>query len=725
MPEDRQTYQRAASAALWGLAAQFVLSVAITLIGLWSNSPALHAATFHFFGGLPIWIILWMLYNQHRLERIETLEAEQLAGGDATTAAIFDEHGADLQIAQRRLRGLYKWGLGIVSSVVAVYLLAAGGTYLYMLGRMAAADAIRENVSSKSLLTVSLAVAFVAFIVARWVAGMTRVNQWQLLRGGASYLMGCVLIAVLTCAAAIVDLMKVDGVFVVLSYVVPILMVWLGIEIIVTFLLSAYRPRRPGEIARPAFDSRSLGLLTSPESIAKAISDTINYQFGFEISRSWFYQLLSRAITPLVVLGAAVLILVSSFVVVDPHEQAIISRFGKITAIEPPGLHVKWPWPIAQARKFPVGRIHQVSVGSVRTSIDRTKAILWTTEHTTDGEEYLITAQAPLPADFETSGQTAAGGAPGMALVAADVAIQFRIASLEQFVLNATDPRRLNRSMRQREQWAKLLADWEAIGRQGPDPLAAKQPIDPCPMLSAIANQRVNAYFARHDIDTLLASGRMAAGEELRKQIQQDVNRHQLGLNIVFVGLAGIHPPQQGQVAEAFHEQIKALQQKQSAIQKANAEQVDILAGAAGSQAQALALYEVIIALEEVEQRISQLRQQENEAEPALLARRDDLARKVNGMLAESQGAAAELLYDALAYRWRRLITERAKAARFDAQLASFEHAPHYYKTRLLLDVLAEGIGQSRKLVVPADTRIRVEAKDAESDLGNLFGEEQ
>ena len=40
------------------------------------------------------------------------------------------------------------------------------------------------------------------------------------------------------------------------------------------------------------------------------------------------------------------------------------------------------------------------------------------------------------------------------------------------------------------------------------------------------------AYFARHDIDTLLASGRMAAGEALRKQIQEDVNRRRLGLNI-------------------------------------------------------------------------------------------------------------------------------------------------------------------------------------------------
>ena len=69
MIQDQQSYARAARAALVGLVVQFVLAAGMLLVGLYARSPALHAATWHLFGGLPIWGILLVIYHQHRIER--------------------------------------------------------------------------------------------------------------------------------------------------------------------------------------------------------------------------------------------------------------------------------------------------------------------------------------------------------------------------------------------------------------------------------------------------------------------------------------------------------------------------------------------------------------------------------------------------------------------------------------------------------------------------------
>ena len=718
MSHDQQTYRRATATALTGLAVQVVLTVAMSLIGIWAHNAALHAAALHLLGGLPIWIFLWLLYNQHRIERIESLEAEQLARSDAGTAALFDEHGDDLNLAQRRLRNLYKWGLGIVSLVVSVYLMALGGVWLYLNTRAEHTAALDEKADEKVLLGLCAGIAFVAFVVARYVAGMTQVREWLLLRGGASYLMGNALVAVLAMAAAFGRWMQVPRVFDILAIVVPALMVLVGIEILFTFLLGAYRPRRPGEVPRPAFDSRALGLLTSPESIAKAISDTINYQFGFEISRSWFYQLLARAIMPLVVFALAVLVLISSVVVVEPHERAVISRCGAFIGIVEPGIHIKMPWPISRAEKYPVDRIHEIEAGSLEGHIDTTKAILWTTPHTAGEEQYLITGGTRVAG--REDGAVLTAGVRGMALVAANVLVQFRIREdgLKQFVQNATEPKQLIASMEQRQRWAGLVERWEAGGRQGGHPLVGRTAIDPCPLLSALAARRVSTYFAQHEIDTLLAKGRREAGQKLHEAIQEDVDSLQLGLEIVFVGLAGIHPPQAGDVASAFHEQISALQENQSEIEKAQRYKIGMLARVGGSQENAEAIYAEISGLE-------QMRRQ-----PAADGAGEAIeagTKRINQMLRAARGQATEVLYEADTYRWDRVITERAKANRFLAMLGSYERAPEYYPMRLYFDVLAEGLAKARKIVVPSvgvqQPEIRFDLEEHETGLGGILSE--
>jgi hypothetical protein len=338
MALDPHSYRRATHAALFGLGVQLLLAVILGLTGLAAQAPVLYAASFHLFGGLPIWIILALLYHQHRLERAESLETEQLSRSQAQSAALFEDHADDLQVARRRLNSLYKWGLAIVGAVVAIYLLIVGGIFLYDFTHLYQAKKLLDasyqedpgKVAPFIPALLSFIVGFVAFIVARYEAGMTKITEWQVLRGGAGYLMGNALIAMVCALGLIFKQFGRPELLVIVTLLVPLIMVALGVEVLLAFLLNAYRPRRPGEVPRPAFDSRVLGLLTSPKSLARAFSDALNYQFGFEVSRSWFYQLLGKAITPLVAFALIVLVAISSIIVVQPYERAFHQQIGAL-----------------------------------------------------------------------------------------------------------------------------------------------------------------------------------------------------------------------------------------------------------------------------------------------------------------------------------------------------------------------------------------------------------
>ncbi len=683
MAQDQQMFRRAANAAIVGLVVQLIFTVVMGILAVYTGGFAFNVAAWAFIGGLPIWIILILVYHQHRVERIEALEAEQLARADATTAAIFDEHGVDLQVSRRRLNFLYKWGLGGVSLFEGVFLLATGVFWLayfdhmYNLYRPASPKdinpvftaAIQDSTNAGVLLAIIVAICLVAFLVARYEAGMAKVSQWQLLRGGAAYLMGNLFLSMLMAIGLVAHLMGSKQVLVYLGLAFPFIVMILGAEMLLTFLLSAYRPRRPGEITRPAFDSRILGMFTSPKSMAKALSDAINYQFGFEVSRSWFYQLLGQAITPLVAFSVVVLVLMSTIVIVAPQQEALILKNGAIQGegTVGPGLHFKWPWPVGSVQIEDVGRLQEFSMGSAGTNgLDDSRAILWTNSHAAGDakEHYLVAAPTPLDnttteeltnPDAEDQNRTAAikERAPGISLVGLQVQVQYRIRDLRQYVAAADDVRQL---------------------------------------LLRSAERQLNAYLVTQDIDSLIGPARMTAGEILRTRIQEDADRNKLGVQVVFVGLVGVHPPSDGDVAAAFQQQIEVLQQSQTKIEQANQIKIMLLASVAGSLRQADEITAAIKNLEATERDMEKLHQ--GHAGPdKLAAKQKDIAVEeadIEELLASAQGQAAEKIYKARAYRWEKDNQERAKSERFEAELAAFQRAPELYRMRRYLEVLTQ-----------------------------------
>lgn len=681
MTDDQNLYRRGTTAALVGLAIQVALAVATALVGLWTQSPAIQAATWHMLIGVPIWIILALIYSQHEVERRETLASEKLATLDAASSVLFGDLSDELQRSRQRLATLLGYGLPLVSFLVAVSLLVAGGALLWRFAVLSASKdpgivtSITPTASPVGLLFVSGGIAFVAFVAARWISGYTRVRAWRLLRGGASYLMSCFVLAGLVLAGAIVAAVLDDTRFFrVVAVAVPVVMLLVGLEILLAGLLEAYRPRRPGELPRPAFDSRVLGLLTAPESLGQVVGDLINYQFGVEVSRSWLYQLLGRAVTPLTVLGGVVLLALSCLVIVGPDEQGVVMRFGDIRGpARGPGLHVKLPWPVETAATYPVGRVLQITVSSdpaARSAAE--EAILWTS-----GDDRLATIGMEFyPTPLATGADGSAGA--GLALVSADVVVQYRVRDLLEFLGGA---------------------------------LAAND------ALTVIAQQEASRYFASHDLDELLTRGRTAGGPALARAIQDRVDALGLGLDIVGASVTSLKPPG-GRVARAFHRQIGAQQERETMIQDGRKEAVTTLARVAGSVDLSNRINAAIVALDALRSGAA-----DGDTARRLAASEFD----IETLLGEARGEAAELIHAARGYRWSKAVGERSARERFAGELLAYEKSPDYYRVRRFLEVLADGLAERRKFIIAGDHGdlpiLQMDFSDPTSAIDTLLGQ--
>jgi regulator of protease activity HflC (stomatin/prohibitin superfamily) len=232
-------------------------------------------------------------------------------------------------------------------------------------------------------------------------------------------------------------------------------------------------------------------------------------------------------------------------------------------------------------------------------------------------------------------------------------------------------------------------------------------------ILMLVAQRAVSQYFATHDLDELLGSGRTQAGAELETAIQARLDDTNLGIDVVGVAVTALHPPI-GSVSRAFHFQIGAVQQRETSIQQARRDAVGQLAKVAGS-------VDLSLRIDDAIRRLDALRSVSATREMA------DAEGEIDRLLAEARGEAAELVHAARAYRWSRSVGERASGERFSGELLAYEASPVYYRTRRFLDVLAEGLTGRRKFVIagdPGDAPIfRMDFNDPTSAIDTLLTE--
>ncbi|MGI9014440.1 MAG: SPFH domain-containing protein [Phycisphaerales bacterium] len=704
---DDLAYQRATRVAAFGLALQAGIGLVLLLFGLFAPDSTFVIASYYALFGVLVWLALVIVFNQHKLERIEALEADELAAHRAAgTGSAFDSSSEEFNVAARRLRLMHKWMMPIVSWVL-ILLLAGMGTLIFM-GLRALRSASDADIAEFQAaveyrgwaLAICLGVAAVSFIFSRFVAGMARQPAWQNLRGGAGYMVGNAVVMLATAAGFIFTYFDNLTAIEIVASAIPIFMMVLAAEFVFNFLLNLYRPRRAGEVPRPAFDSRLLSLLSAPDSIVRSINEAVNYQFGFDISSSWGYQLLLRAAWKLAVFAIIVIVGLNCIVIVEPHQQAVRLRGGEIVKgeIHGPGLMLKWPWPVETAEVHDVASVRMLPLtNQVRENADRrNEPILWIDEidKAAGIEPFVVSTRLSSPAGRGSrSTGPVAGSAPSedVASEANDTpaddqarVLASRFALVEaEFVLH----------YRVRADGEQGLKKFLSFGNNDVERRQSRNARERA--LKALALREITEYLSAQDLDRIISEDRAEMAEDLRGLIQAafDAPENDTGVEVLAVTNPWIRPA--GEAAQKFEELSYNKAQRERRVAEAERGRTAGLTAVAGSVQQALTLYDMIVVLET-------MRNEEGAAAQAIAERQLQLEEAMS----RAGGLAGDSIASAHSDLWSRVLAAEAQRQRFAGRLAPWRASPSVYREYLLMEAVSSIVTpRTRKYFVGIDPK--------------------
>lgn len=559
------------------------------------------------FCGLGLFTSL-IVYARLRLARIAGDEHrdEALARSERPDASLFAAGESSPFTAARSLEQFEKWVLPMVPPLFALGL-GIAAAWLY---RAAATSVTRPE---DPLLAASFFAgqSFFFFVLGRLLLGYAR-EEAPMLRGpGVALGVACfagLLGAVAAVATSIGEEARFDRYA---TYVLAAAAGIFALEQSLRFVLALYSPRH----RRPfltAYESRLGQTIADPTAWARNFASAVDYQFGFNVSESWFFRLLRNALAPLLIFQLLALWLMSCLVFLGPDEEAVKERFGLPLAQGwklDSGFHLKWPWPFETVQRVPARRVLSTHIGYETDDETHRPAVLtWTTPHYAKEDMYLVASRAPqtrLSADATANDARTIADAVAASLVSVNIPIEYRVTNLLQFVYGAQQPESILRS---------------------------------------IANRALTREAARNDLADFLGERRTEIGNALQERIQSDASAAGLGIEILFVGMQGVHPPTQ--VASAYESVVGALEQKEAAILAARA--------------------------------------------------------YTNQILPVARANADKKRDEAESYRVRRAELAAAEVEQFEKRLEAHDAAPQVYRTFAYLDALEEATRGARKYIVDA-----------------------
>lgn len=697
MRVDHIAYQRATRVAGFGFLLQAGIGMALLVFGLVSRDTAFLFACAYVLTGLLVWVSLIVIFYQHAQERLEALEEDELAAARAGVGSAFDATDEDLHVAARRLRLMHKWLMPAVSLLLVVVL---GVMAWYMIrylrfiegGDVDAATEFHRTPHVGWAVAICLSFSAISFIFSRFVAGMSKQSAWQNLRGGAAHMVGNSLVTLAIAVGIGFRFFENDEVIRGIALAIPIYMALVAFEILANFILNLYRPRVPGEVPRPAFDSKFLSMLAAPDNLVRSLNEAVNYQFGFDVTSSWGYQLLLRSFFWLIGLGAVVLILLSTMVVIEPHQQAVKLAGGKLVGdrVYTSGIMWKLPWPLQTADVHEVTRVRELHLTaerrpSMKTVGDgrRVEVDLWGDDLKTDVdiEPFIVRSSRTAIADAGVSGpgesadavdpdirpdETASRVSDVFSLVDAEIVLQYRIKAEDdglldylRFVPGASIPRK---RLTMRELALRDLA------------------------LSEITRQ-----LSTMTLEEVLSDRRASLGSELKSRVQTALDSRQAGVEVVAVNLPMIRPS--GDVARSFEEMSVSRQARLERIAEAERNVSSTFISLVGD------IDRVDSLLVEID-KYNQMRRDDT-AEGRQAA--DEQAALIERMLFERGGSAAQRIADAEKDRWVEFMATRAQASRVAGEQKKFQACPELYRARETMAVYTYNLAFIRKYLIGVD----------------------
>ncbi|HEX7619211.1 MAG TPA: hypothetical protein VF480_10900, partial [Verrucomicrobiae bacterium] len=343
------------------LVAAAVIFVAAFAAAGYAHSLAGQAGAVFLGLGMLVAFTGWFQMRLEENERLEKLEVEELSRAKGGSA-LFETKESEVFPARRSREQFEKYF--VPGFAVLLFLLEAGGAWLLWRWISKATTGIAPDRAMASL-SIYAIFALLLFMVGRFSVTIARLEGQRLLRPSASFLLAGAYVCAFTAlgiAGAKTELPRADFWVACAGCVLLGLM---AVELLVTLLLEIYRPRVRGRVARPLYDSRIVGLLAQPESLFTTAAQTLDYQFGFKVSETWFFQLLKKNLPALLLAQLVVLILSTCVVFVDAGEQAVLEHFGRRVATLDAGAHFKLPWPAGKIYRYRTEQIQTFIVGYV------------------------------------------------------------------------------------------------------------------------------------------------------------------------------------------------------------------------------------------------------------------------------------------------------------------------------------------------------------------------
>jgi len=169
---------------------------------------------------------------------------------------------------------------------------------------------------------------------------------------------------------------------------------------------------------------------------------------------------------------------------------------------------------------------------------------------------------------------------------------------------------------------------------------------DPDETLRAAAEVALRGTVGRTQIDEILTTGREQVQTETRSQLQELIDHYESGLAITEVQLQAMDAP--GEVKDAFHDVVRAREEKEKLINEARGYSADVIP--------------------------------------------------------KARGEARKIEREAEAYKEQRVLRAKGDAAKFDSVFAEYAKAQRVTRERLYLETMERILGKiERKIIVDKD----------------------
>ena len=446
--------------------------------------------------------------------------------------------------AARTLKNFEKY----VPAILSVFCFLLGAAILYFLNREpvvaeveaeATAELLQTNVPANpiNLAFLSIVSAVFAFFGGVFLSGQSSEREFRYLKSVGTMLVFSGIVLFLSALSALLYVYGKTTWETYLASIVFYAECVLVVELLANFVMDFYRPRNQEE-QRPVYESRLLAIFTEPGGIMRNLASSLDYQFGFKVSKTSVYKFIEKVFIPALLIWAFLLWAFTSVAEVGPGELGIRERFGKAIGDDlEPGVHFKLPWPFERIIRVPVDGVQSVTVGLPKDKEKKGKReeiILWNQNHNLTEDPFLVAIKT------EPSQQTES--------------ISHKVAILE----------------------TKLPIYYRAKRSQIRD---YAYNFDKIPeTLLAIGKAEATAYFASANFDAIISDGREEVCNILKERIQRQCDAMNMGIEIIRVNMMDAHPPigqendPKSNVAEAYQQTVIAEEEAKQMKSKAESE---------------------------------------------------------------------------------------------------------------------------------------------------------